>query len=136
MPISTRTDSVKRRVYCTGYGILTSDEVNEHMDVLVRDPEFEGTFSQLVDFRDVTEVRLTHDEIFELAKRQVFSDTSKRAFVMANPMQFGLARMFQSYRAAKGERGIRIFTNAEDAVTWLDLEDRIQHPVQGPYVVG
>lgn len=136
MPVSTRIDSAKRRVYCSGEGILTSDEVNDHMDTITRDPEFDHAFSQLVDFRGVTEVRLTHEEIFELAKRQVFSDTTKRAFVMANAMQFGLARMFQSYRGARGERGIRIFTNVEDALTWLDLEDRVPHHVQGPYATG
>jgi len=37
--------------------------------------------------------------------------------------QFGLARMFQSYRSVKGETGIRVFMSMEEAIAWLGLNE-------------
>lgn len=49
----------------------------------------------------------------------VFSATSRRAHVVADPLQYGLLRMFQ---ACAGERGgdIRIFTTRHQADRWID----------------
>jgi hypothetical protein len=92
------------------------------MDRLSADPEFDPTFSQLIDFAGITKVTLSHDEIYDLSSRHVFASDARRAFVTTTMEQFGLARMFQSYRAAKGETGIRVFTVMEEALVWLELK--------------
>ena len=92
------------------------------MDRLVADPGFDPTFSQLIDFAGITKVALSHDEIYDLSSTHVFASDAKRAFVTTTMEQFGLARMFQSYRAAKGEAGIRVFTKMEEALAWLCLK--------------
>ncbi len=92
------------------------------MDRLSADPEFDLTFSQLIDFAGITKVALSHDEIYDLSSRHVFAPEARRAFVTTTMEQFGLARMFQSYRAAKGETGIRVFTLMEEALVWLEFK--------------
>lgn len=122
MPIVYEIDRNKRRVVSSGTGVLSLEEAKGHMNRLANDPAFHPSFSQLIDFRGITKVTLSHEDVYELSTRQVFLPDSKRAFVTANTEQFGLARMFQSYRSAKGERGIRVFSSYEEAVTWLDPE--------------
>ena len=93
------------------------------MDRLSADPDFEPTFSQLIDFAGITKVTLSHDEIYDLASRHVFAPGAKRALVTPTMEQFGLARMFQSYRSVKGETGIRVFTRMEEALAWLGINE-------------
>ncbi len=107
----------------SGSGVLSLEEAVGHMNRLSSDPAFHPSYSQLVDFRGIARVTLSHEDIYELSTRQVFLPDSKRAFVTAGAEQFGLARMFQSYRSAKGERGIRVFSDYEEAVAWLDAEE-------------
>lgn len=107
----------------SGSGGFSYKDAKDHTDRLSADPDFDPTFSQLIDFTGFTTMILTHDEVYDLSSRHVFAADSKRAFVTGTMEQFGLARMFQSYRAAKGETGIRVFSNMEEAVAWLGLKE-------------
>jgi hypothetical protein len=131
MPAEFRIDRGRRRVFTTGNGVLSWDDAVGHMERLSKDPDFDPAFSQLADFRKVTAFELTHDQIYDLANRRVFADGAKRAFVTETPTQFGLARMFQTYLSSKGAQGIRIFSNIEEAIRWLDLVDPAGKPEQG-----
>ena len=54
------------------------------------------------------------------AQLHLFGRHSRRAIVAMNPLTYGLARMFQTYRElARGEERIRVFKNMEDALVWL-----------------
>ncbi len=120
MPADYRIDPERRRVLSSGSGVYSMDDALGHMNGLLKDPEYSFSFSQRVDFRGITEVALSHNQIFDLASRSVFSPGAKRAFVTRGPVQCGLVRMFQTYRSARGEQGIRVFTDIEEAVRWLD----------------
>lgn len=120
MPADYTIDRERRRVLSSGTGIYTMEDALDHMGRLVKDPDFDPSFTQLLDFRGITEIALTHEQIFDLATRSVFAPDAKRAFVTASPVQYGLVRMFQTYRSAKGERGIQVFKDLETAVRWLD----------------
>ena len=123
MPIDYKIDRAKRRVVSTGNGDFSHKDAKGHMDRLSADPDFDPTFSQLIDFAGITKVSLTHDKIYDLAARHVFASDAKRAFVTVTMEQFGLARMFQSYRSAKGESGIHVFTDMKEAIAWLDVKE-------------
>jgi hypothetical protein len=123
MPASYRIDRVKRRVTTVGAGTVSWDDIISHMESLAKDPDFQPTFTQLLDFTGVTRVDLNHDQIFELAKRTVFSKGSKRAFVTANAYQYGMSRMFQSYRKMFGTEAIHVFRGLEEAERWLEHKD-------------
>jgi hypothetical protein len=121
--IDYRIDRARRCVLSTGSGELSYKDGLGHMDRLSADPDFDPTFSQLIDFAGFTKVTLSHDEIYDLASRHVFAPDARRAFVTTTMEQFGLARMFQSYRSVKGETGIRVFMSMEEAIAWLGLNE-------------
>jgi hypothetical protein len=99
------------------------------MRQLQKDPEFDPSFALLMDFRETTKVELSHDEIVDLSNIHVFSPESKRAYVVASPEQFGLARMFAAYRSPKKQQVFCVFTDMDDAVAWLENDG--QSPSQG-----
>jgi hypothetical protein len=101
-------------------GVYSFDVAVGRMRRLQKEPEFDSGFSLLIDFREATKIDLSHDEIVELSTIHVFSPESKRAYVVANPEQFGLARMFASYRSPEKKHVFRVFTDMAEAVAWLD----------------
>jgi hypothetical protein len=62
---------------------------------------------------------LTGEDVRELASKTVFSPQSRRAFLVSGDLAFGLARMFEILRDAKGEFGIRVFREKEDTLNWV-----------------
>jgi len=121
MPADYYIDVPRRLVFSRGTGVLTFADCRSHMERLLRDPGFRPEFNQLIDFRDVTDVVISAEEIVLLAARNVFSPESRRAFVVTNDLQFGLARMFRSYRENAGEKGIQIFREMKSALVLLAL---------------
>jgi hypothetical protein len=103
-------------------GAFDYEDAISHMSRIKKDPDFDPTYSQLLDFREVTEMILSHDEIVSLSAVEVFSRQSRRAFLVGTPEQFGLARVFQTYRSSRGDQTISVFTDPEEAFAWLRLE--------------
>jgi hypothetical protein len=120
MPADYRIDPENRRVWSSGTGVLTHEDITGHMSRLARDPQFDPSFSQLMDFRHITKVEVTTEQLIELTEVRIFSPESKRAMVTLSGMHFGLARMYESYRTAKGDRAIRVFLDFKEALEWLD----------------
>jgi hypothetical protein len=50
----------------------------------------------------------------------IFSPTSRRAMLAPIDVIFGIGRMFQMLRQARGETGIRVFRDREAAMRWLE----------------
>jgi hypothetical protein len=123
MPAEYYIDVPCQMVFSRGYGGLNFSDARHHMERLLSDPDFHPEFNQLIDFRRVEEVTITTEEIVLLAARNVFSPKSRRAFVVASDLQFGLARMFGTYRENAGEHGIKPFREMEPALKWLSLTD-------------
>ena len=110
MPSEYFIDVPRRVVFSSATGVLVAEDVLKHMDGLSRDPNFIPEFNQILDMRAVTEFQLSGEDIRGFAKRNVFSPTSKRSFLVASSLQFGLGRMFEIYRECEGEQGIKIVT--------------------------
>jgi hypothetical protein len=130
MPTSYRIDKEKGRVTSWGEGAITWDDIVGHMESLKTDPDFKPTFSQLIDFSKATRIELSHDQVFELAKRTLFAKGSRRAFVASSPIAYGLSRMYQSYRKMFGAETIHIFTDRGEATQWLDHEAQPKEPAK------
>jgi hypothetical protein len=122
MPAEYRIDLEKGRVFSRATGDLSYATIAGHMDRLSKDPLFRPSFSQIIDFTDITTVGITSNEVVTLAEIRVFSPDSKRAFVAPGPLKFGLARMYEALRVTRGDRNIRVFTAYDEALEWLDLE--------------
>lgn len=112
-------DKQRRLVLSSADGTLTREDVQGHMDRLSNDPDFNPDFSQVLDFTRVSTVELEPDDIRLFAKRKIFSLTSRRAMIVKDDLQFGLARMFATHRELEGEIGISVFRDAAEAMEWV-----------------
>lgn len=119
MPAFYKIDKERRLVLSSGTGVFNKEAAQAHQERLLTDPEFDPSYSQLMDFTHVTQIDLTAADIQQLALRNIFSPESRRAFLVTNDLAFGLARMFEILRESAGERGIGVFRNLEEALDWV-----------------
>ena len=54
-----------------------------------------------------------------LPRETFFRLSPRRAIVVKNDLEFGLARMFQTHRELAGETGIRVFRTLEEGLEWV-----------------
>jgi len=131
LPFSYVVYKKHRLVVGTGTGRVTYDEIKARRDQTKGDPDFnsdfnQSDFNQIVDLRAATTVDLTVDQARELASRNIFSPTSRRAFIATTPAVFGMGRMWESYtEIAQKTSQIRIFSNLLSAIDWLGLKDKV-----------
>jgi hypothetical protein len=111
-------DKEHRVVMSSGSGVLTRGDMIGHQNRLLKDPDFDPSFSQIMDFTNVTQVDVGPEDILYLAERNVFSRNSHRAILAGNDLVYGLSRMFEMIREAKGETGVRVFRNRDEALAW------------------
>ena len=121
MPADFIIDTDLGVVFSCGSGALSYADTVGHMNRLTSDARFRPDFRQIMDFREATPVQITSAEILELAEREVFGPCSRRAFVVASDLQFGLCRMFGLHREARGEPTIRIFRDMPEAIAWIEV---------------
>jgi hypothetical protein len=77
----------------------------------------------VLDFTRINLVEVEPEDVRQLAQRNIFSPRSRRAFVVKDDLQFGLARMFEIHRELKGETGIRVFRAFDEAMDWIMVGD-------------
>ena len=116
-------DKERRLVLSSGSGVLTKEDLLGHMDRLSNDPDFDPDFAQVLDFTRIDLVEVEPEDVRQLAQRNIFSPRSRRAFVVKDDLQFGLARMFEIHRELKGETGIRVFRTFDEAMDWIMVGD-------------
>jgi hypothetical protein len=119
MPASYKIDKEQRVVLSAAWGVFSFADAVVHKDKLLNDPDFDPMFSQILDFTQVSEVRITTDELRAFAQFSVFSSHSRRAFITPDDAKFGLARMFATLRELRGEAGIGVFRTLEEALDWV-----------------
>lgn len=118
MPTLYKIDKERRLVMTTVSGVPTFAEAVEFQNNLKNDPDFDPSFSHLMDFRSVSRVDLTGDEIRALAVANVFSANSRRAFLVNNDVGYGIGRMFGTLREITGDHGARVFRDLDQALEW------------------
>ncbi len=114
-----RIDLEHRLVLTTATGVLTSEDIWGHMEKLSKDPDFNPDFSQLIDFRHVSKFEIEPQNVREFAERKLFSPQARRALLVKDDEQFGLARMFQIHRELNGEHGIQVCRSLDEALEWV-----------------
>lgn len=119
MPFIYKIDKQHRLVLSTASGTLTLDDFLSHQSRLLKDPDFDASYCQLADFTQVTQLVPVQGGVEKVARKDVFSPTSRRAIVVKNDLQYGFARMFQIHRDLSGERGIRVFRKIDEALDWI-----------------
>ena len=114
-----KIDKERKLVLSSGTGVLTKEDILRHMDRLSKDPDFDPDFSQLMDFRQITGVEFGPQDVRQFAERNIFSPRARRAILVKDNLQFGLARMFEIHRELNGETGIRVFRTFDEAMDWI-----------------
>ena len=123
MPFSYVVYKEHRLVISTGLGCLTWSEIKEQQDQTKADLGFDPEFNQLVDLRAVTRFEMTSEQTRMLARRKIFSSTSKRAFLASDATAFGMSRMWEILtELSENPSQIRVFQDLSSALKWLGLE--------------
>jgi hypothetical protein len=122
VPAEYRLDLPLRLVRTHEWGVLTDDDLRDLYEQIRTDPAFDPSFRQLCDLRGVTQITTSVETLRSLAQNHVFMSGSRRAFVVGRAVDFGLARLFQTYSEAEGQ-AVEVFRDMNDAERWLGLED-------------
>ncbi|HKW89595.1 MAG TPA: hypothetical protein VJN21_12655 [Candidatus Acidoferrales bacterium] len=123
MPVFYKIDKERKLVVTTGSGDVTCQEMLDHQARLANDADFDASFSQFIDTTEPKTIEFTPDCIRRLAKRNLFSSTSRRAILAEKDHLYAHARMFEILREFDGELGIRVFRTREEALEWLTAGD-------------
>jgi hypothetical protein len=127
MPADYEIDVEHRLVRARCWGDVTFEEVVTGRQRLLNDPAFKPDFSLLFDCLDVPRSVLTTDQVRESAIFLPLGRGSRLAIVVAHTASIGLARMFQTLRElGRGQEEVQIFTNRNEAETWLKLRESPQ----------
>jgi len=119
MPAFFEIEKHHRLVITSASGVVTMAEALAHNQKLRKDPDFDPSFSQLIDLSNVTKIELNREDILTLAQDPILSDNSRRAILATGDLTFGLARMFEMFRESKGKETIRVFRNRDEARAWV-----------------
>lgn len=119
MPAYFKIDKEQKLVMSTASGVFTMADVLTHQEKLLKDPDFDPSFSHLIDLTHITKFDLEPKEVHSLAPRSVFSPGSRRAIVANTDHAFGMSRMFEMLREGFGAQGIRVFRDLDDALEWV-----------------
>ena len=114
-----KIDRENRLVMTTAYGTVTLADALAHQEKIRRDPDFDPSFSQLLDVTHVTKLEITSENVRLLAQSSSFSQTSRRALLVSNDAAYGLARMFEILRESAGDTGIEVFRSLDEALEWV-----------------
>ena len=118
MSLTVTIDKKRGLIITHGAGVLTLDDIARARAQLRANPDFDPTFYELFDVRDVTEARISGAEMARIAASSVLAPGVCRAFVIANQKQHGLARMFSGLAEPHDQR-VDIFRDTSVAEAWL-----------------
>ena len=124
-------DAPRGIVFSRGWGYLTDGEILEHARRLAADPRFASRFSQVTDFRDLSELRVTAKGVQRVSESNPFRRDARRAFVVASNEAFGMVRMFEQFADAEPGQ-FAVFRTLEPAMAWVGLEPSSCWPAAAP----
>jgi hypothetical protein len=123
MPIFFNIYKERRLVMSTVSGVVTIADALAHRENLRKHPDFDPSFSQLVDLSNVAKIEFSREDVEKFAQATIFLLNSRRAAVATADLAYGLARMFAMFRESKGEEGLRVFRTLDEALEWVLAEN-------------
>lgn len=124
MPIRYVIDKKRRLVITAGWGRVIFAQMKAHQDQLISDPEFDPSFNQLIDATGTVALDISTEEAQIMASRQVFSSSSKRAFLATNPTVFGMGRLMEAYHEIANVREqVCVFSDLALTLQWFGLAE-------------
>ena len=127
MPAKHHVDTESRIIMTTWEGDAVDTEfieaIQNYQKEIQVNPEYVA-FNEVVDFRDVTSIKLSPKGLKTIGRIAVKTDelktNSKLALIVTSGIAFNLARIYASYRNLERNSGkeIRIFKNEAEALEW------------------
>jgi hypothetical protein len=124
VPVSYEIDKKRHLVVCTVTGVCSADDVLGFHQEILKNCDFDPSFSQLVDGTGITRSEISPEQMRFVAERSPFSPNSRRAFVADSDLGFALLRVYEIVRGLRGDRQVRVFRNRAAALDWLLAEKR------------
>jgi hypothetical protein len=122
MSIRNVINKEKRLILTTGEGIITFADMRASQEEILADPNYNPAFNQLIDGRKVTQVSLTEEQAWILARRCMVSKTSRRAVVASSPAIFGVGRLMEVHHEFSTGVQVEVFGDLAAAMQWLESE--------------
>ncbi len=96
MPVVVEVDTLHRVAKRTYSGVVTCDDLLGSIHHYALIPEFDPSFDEIMDFREVTNIDVLIEDIHRCAITPVpFTAQTKRIILAPQEAIFGLARMYQ-----------------------------------------
>jgi hypothetical protein len=122
MGVQVTIDVQRKLVACTYYGEVNDADLFDVAALISSHPDFDPSFSELVDFSEVTAVAASTLAIEKSARQKsIFSLTSRHAVVAPQDHIFGLVRMFEVL-AEQTKPNIMVVRTIDEAREFLGLE--------------
>jgi hypothetical protein len=118
-PISCEIDKKNKLVITAALGPFTADDIWQVRARLLRDRDFDISFSHLVDLGRLTQAAVTGDQVRRLAESVLFSPESRCAFLARQERISGLSRMLEIHCCLRGDERISVFRERNEALAWL-----------------
>ena len=119
MPISYRIDKAKRRLYTHATGLITFDDLKQHMNTESGTPA--ASYAEIFDCTEAM-TNMTAEEVRALAlERQRIAQhqhAAPAAVVATNDVFYGMFRMFDAL--TENVRPLNVFRDIAEAEKWLD----------------
>lgn len=112
-------DKERRLVTSVASGVIALRDVWAHHERLLKDPDFDPNFVQLIDVTQITKLEMSTEDIRRVAGSNVFATNPRMAIVASSQVLYGLSRMFQILREMDGQEGIRVFRERDEALAWV-----------------
>ena len=131
MPISFRLDPARHLRYATATGVLTDFDLLRTFAALLDAPDYDPSLDLLFDGRGIEGLDVSTETVRKIAHQVALADTAiaegvrpKTAIVVPTDAAFGLARMYETYRALESSRKqYLVCRTIEEAREWLGLTD-------------
>jgi hypothetical protein len=123
MPTFYKIDKERKLVVTIGIGFVRREDVLTLQDQMANEPEFDPSFSQVVNFALLANTDVGLADVQTFAQRDAFSVHSRRAIIVKGDVAFGLAKIFELSRQLAGANGIRIFRDPDEAFDWVLTPD-------------
>ncbi len=104
------------------HGAVSVGELLALREEVGGDPDFNPAFHEIIDLRDVQEIRLTSPELVDYAAQTIVGAQAKSAFVVANEHVFGMVRMYLLAQSKDDDTVARIFWDMNEARAWIGLD--------------
>jgi hypothetical protein len=131
MPYSYLIDLDRDVVFSKIWGTLTDSQVADHATGLRADPRFDPELNQIIDMRELSELKVTSHGIRKLARLVPFHPEARRAFIVGTGQAEALSRVLFTYTEA-GVDQYELFRDLEPAMELVGLDADTPWPDRAP----